>query len=211
MGNTYREAKMVLVKYRPEKIVPGMMYIDIDAPEGRLFVTSEELIKNNEKFFESNAAHLWFDFVKPYIVKTGTIKPGEMMYDENPEKGLDSVRPCLGPNDYYGGGYYKILAYPEQIGVMRDNHADDSELKYFTDIWSDKYVSIIEAIVFECEGKCSIAVRNTSPGFDHNGECLECDAWPSDCECFRVRTAVEYPEYFYKVNEGDENKVVINY
>lgn len=208
MDSTYKNAKMVLVPYEPQKFEDGLLYTDTEEENKVLKFKKEFLeVQDNEVMFHSGAYKLWLDFVKPYIVIVGTIKPNEEYYDARFIRGFGTIQKNETEENLYGYPYYKILALPEQIAVMKDNHGDDSELKYFTEI--DE--SIIEAIVFENEGKCSIEVQNLSPGFDHNGECLGCDAWPSECECFRVRTAEEYKEYFYKSKEGDENKVVIFY
>ena len=208
MDNTYRKAKLVLVSYEPSSFEDGLLYTDTEE-ENKVSVFKKELldIDENMSFFNSGAYKLWIDFVKPYIVIVGTIKPNEEYYDANLNRGFGTIQKNTSDKNLYGHPYYKILALPEQIAVMKDNHGDDSELKYFTEIDN----SIIEAIVFENDGECIIEVENLSEGFDHNGECLSCDAWPSDCECFRVKTAVEYQDYFYKNKEGDENKVVINY
>ena len=70
--------------------------------------------------------------IKPIVVSDEVIKPDEWMYDETPEKGLDQIRKCPGPNDYLGGGHHKILMMPihfspEQIQMIIENKLNEGD------------------------------------------------------------------------------------
>jgi hypothetical protein len=82
MENTYKNAKMVLVPYHPQKFEDGLLYTDTEEENKVLKFKKEFLeIQDNEVMFNSGAYKLWLDFVKPYIVIVGTIKPNEEYYD----------------------------------------------------------------------------------------------------------------------------------
>jgi hypothetical protein len=49
------------------------------------------------------------------ISETEEILKDELMYDEEPERGLDFIRKQPDCKSYLGGGYYKILALPEHF------------------------------------------------------------------------------------------------
>lgn len=40
-----------------------------------------------------------------------------------------------------------------------------------------------EQLLIESIEQDDVIIKKIHPGFDHNGECLECDGWPSDCIC----------------------------
>jgi hypothetical protein len=55
-------------------------------------------------------------------VQSTSIRPGEWMYDDSPERGLPHVRKNPGPVEYLGGGYYKIIRHIplSEKGIIED-------------------------------------------------------------------------------------------
>lgn len=88
----------------------------------------------------------------------------------------------------------KVLAKPEQIGLMWDNHPDDLEFKYLTDFIDEKDKSMIDYVLEEYDGKCFIETEMICPNYNgaHIGK---------DCSC---KTGfIDIP----KIHEG---KVIIH-
>lgn len=43
-------------------------------------------------------------------------------------------------------------------------------------------------MIIKWDGDCYVAIQPMKDvKYDHNSECLRCDCWPSDCECWEAR------------------------
>lgn len=70
----------------------------------------------------------------------------------------------------------KVMAKPEQIGWMWDNHPDDINDTYLVPFITEKDLSMIDYVLEEYQGKCEIEVQEICPNYDgaHIGK---------DCSC----------------------------
>lgn len=69
------------------------------------------------------------------------------------------------------------------IIVYREHHSPIFVEPGYIDIPADTLKRIVDN-----NYHCVVAIQDMpNVKFDHNGECLACDCWPSDCECFTAR------------------------
>jgi len=114
-GKEYAETKLVLI--------PA-----INTDEVVLFRSKDDKLYSNINF------NMSCTMLKPILVsETEEILEGELMYDEEPETGLESIRKQPDSYPYLGGGYYKILALPEhftseQLQMIVDGKMKDGEV-----------------------------------------------------------------------------------
>ncbi len=99
-----------------------------------------------------------------------------------------------------GKGYFpfvcckKVIVKPEQIGWMWDNHADDASSHFLTDFIDEKDNTMIDYVLNENNGKCSIEIETICPNY--NGKHIG-----KDCSC---KTGfIDVPKLF-------EGKVIIH-